>query len=93
MCENFGYKVCIISQPDINKNEEFYVETLFGAGDIVYANENNLYLTRQVYGEEYKTIIYKFMLDGAKIKLYRGVGFGTFATNPKIFPQIFKEIP
>ena len=54
---------------DINKNEEFYVETLFGAGDIVYANENNLYLTRQNYGDDYKTTIYKFGLDGARIKL------------------------
>ena len=54
---------------NINDDEEVHVETFFGAGNLVYANENNLYLTRQVYGEEDKTIIYKFMLDGAKIKL------------------------
>ena len=54
---------------NINENEEFYVETFFGAGDIVYANEKNLYLTRRNYGEDYKTTIYKFGLDGARIKL------------------------
>ena len=54
---------------NINDNEEVCVETFFGAGDIVYANEKNLYLTKQIYGQEDKTAIYKFGLDGANIKL------------------------
>lgn len=54
---------------NINDNEEVCVETFFGAGDIVYANENNLYLTKQIYGRDNKTVIYKFRLDGTNIKL------------------------
>ena len=42
---------------NINENEEFYVETFFGAGDIVYANEKNLYLTRRNYGEDNTVIM------------------------------------
>ena len=57
---------------NINENEEVCVETFFGAGDTVYANENNLYLTKQSYSynyDEVKTTIYKFRLDGANIRL------------------------
>ena len=54
---------------NINDDEEVYVETFFGAGNTVYANENKLYLTRQLYGDETRTVIYKFKLDGAKINL------------------------
>ena len=54
---------------NINDNKEVSVETFFGAGDIVYANEKSLYLTKQVWGEEYKTVIYKFRLDGSNIRL------------------------
>lgn len=54
---------------NINENEEVCVETFFGAGDTVYANEKNLYLTQTVYGNDYKTTIYKFGLEEARIKL------------------------
>lgn len=54
---------------NINENEEVHVETFFGAGDTVYANEKNLYLTQQVWGDNYKTTIYKFGLEEARIKL------------------------
>lgn len=54
---------------NINENEEVNVETFFGAGDTVYANEKNLYLTQTVWGDNYKTTIYKFGLEEARIKL------------------------
>ena len=54
---------------NINENEEVCVETFFGAGDTVYANEKNLYLTQTTWGDNYKTTIYKFGLEAAKIKL------------------------
>lgn len=54
---------------NINENEEVCVETFFGAGDTVYANENNLYLTQTIWGEDYKTNIYKFALEAGRIKL------------------------
>ena len=52
---------------NINENEEVFIETLFGAGDTVYANEKSLYLTQNNYGwydeEENNVLIYKFTLD------------------------------
>lgn len=54
---------------NINEDEEVYVETFFGAGDLVYADEDSLYLTRTIYNEENKTIIYKFLLDNSRIIL------------------------
>lgn len=54
---------------NINENEEVCVETFFGAGDTVYANDKNLYLTQTIWGDNYKTIIYKFALENARIKL------------------------
>ena len=54
---------------NINENEEVNVETFFGAGNTVYANNKNLYLTQTIWGESYKTTIYKFGLEEAKIKL------------------------
>ena len=54
---------------NINENEEVCVETFFGAGDTVYANDKNLYLTQTIWGENYKTAIYKFGLENARIKL------------------------
>ena len=54
---------------NINEDEEVCVETFFGAGDTVYANEKNLYLTQTVWGDNYKTTIYKFGLEDARIKL------------------------
>ena len=54
---------------NINEKEEVCIETFFGAGDTVYANENNLYLTQSIWGNNYKTKIYKFALEEGKIKL------------------------
>ena len=54
---------------NINEDEEVYVETFFGAGSLVYADEDSLYLTRTIYNEENKTIIYKFLLDNSRIML------------------------
>lgn len=54
---------------NINDNEEVNVETFFGAGNTVYANNKNLYLTQTIWGDNYKTTIYKFGLEEAKIKL------------------------
>ena len=59
----------IVGGFNINENEEVNVETFFGAGETVYANEKNLYLTQTVYSENYKTTIYKFGLEQARIKL------------------------
>ena len=54
---------------NINEGEEVHVETFFGAGDTVYANDKNLYLTQTIWGDNYKTTIYKFALENARIKL------------------------
>ena len=54
---------------NINEENDLFVETFFGAGDIVYANENNLYLTKQWYYRDSKTTIYKFRLNKEKINL------------------------
>lgn len=68
----------IIGGFNINENEEVHVETFFGAGSTVYANEKNLYLTQAVYDGEDTTTIYKFGLEDAKIKfLTKGKVEGT----------------
>ena len=54
---------------NINEDDEVYVETFFGAGSLVYSDEDSLYLTRTIYNEENKTIIYKFLLDNSRIML------------------------
>lgn len=54
---------------NINEDDEVHVETFFGAGDLVYADEDSLYLTRTIYNEENKTIIYKFLLNNSRIML------------------------
>ena len=54
---------------NINENEEVCIETFFGAGDTVYANEKNLYLTQMTWKRNSGTTIYKFGLEDAKIKL------------------------
>ena len=55
---------------NINDDEEVFVETFFGAGELVYANEKNLYLTHSNYSNENNnTTIYKFALDGNKMIL------------------------
>lgn len=46
------------------------MKLFFGAGNLVYANEKNLYLTQSHYDEETnKTIIYRFALDENKMIL------------------------
>ena len=58
---------------NINNNEEASTETFFGANDTVYASQNNLYIAETKYeGEDYtncKSIIYKFNLNEAEIRL------------------------
>ncbi len=57
---------------NINSNEEMCVETFYGAGNEVYASENNLYITKQIYDNDLtdrKTTIYKFNLDNGTLKL------------------------
>lgn len=55
---------------NINNDEEVFVETFFGAGNLVYANEKNLYLTQSHYdGDTNKTAIYRFALDENKMIL------------------------
>lgn len=55
---------------NINDDEEVFIETFYGAGDLVYANEKNLYLTQSDYSNENnKTIIYRFAIDKNKMIL------------------------
>lgn len=57
---------------NINNNEKVNIETFFGASDIVYASEKNLYITETVYDNYYdekENTIYKFNLDNSKVKL------------------------
>lgn len=55
---------------NVNSDEEVFVDTFFGAGEMIYANEKNLYLTHSNYlNESESTIIYKFALDGNKMIL------------------------
>ena len=58
------------------KNEPATTETFYGASGEVYASENNLYIASVDYSyngfierETYKTTIYKFNFEDAKIKL------------------------
>ncbi len=58
------------------KNEPAITETFYGASEEIYASENNIYITSVDYSynafierEIYKTTIYKFNLEEAKIKL------------------------
>lgn len=60
----------IVGGFNINENDEIYTETFFGAGDTVYANEKNLYLTQQNWdNSSVKTTIYKFALEDARVRL------------------------
>ena len=55
---------------NVNNDEEVFVETFFGAGELVYANEKNLYLTHSNYlYENENTTIYRFALEGNKMIL------------------------
>ena len=58
------------------KNEPAITDTFYGASEEIYASENNIYITSVDYSynafierEIYKTTIYKFNLEEAKIKL------------------------
>lgn len=60
----------MIGSFNINNDEEVFVETFFGAGNLVYSNEKNLYLTQSHYDDDTnKTIIYRFALEGNKMIL------------------------
>lgn len=56
---------------NINNNDELHVETFFGASEIVYASENNLYIAETSYDENFNsdTTIYKFNLNNSQIIL------------------------
>lgn len=55
---------------NINNENEVFVETFFGAGELVYANEKSLYLTQSKYDTDSRnTLIYKFTLKENKILL------------------------
>ena len=69
-----SYTYMLVAGFNINKNEQAYTEIFFGASDIVYASQNNLYIAQANYGRFYnssesKTTIYKFNLDESKIVL------------------------
>lgn len=67
-----SYNYTIVGGFNINNNDEVYTETFFGASNNIYASENNLYITQTIYDDGYyssNNIIYKFNLDGYKIKL------------------------
>lgn len=69
-----SYTYMLVAGFNINNNEEASTEIFFGASDIVYASQNNLYIAQVNYGRYYnssesKTIIYKFNLDESKIIL------------------------
>ena len=67
-----SYNYMLVGGLNINNNEKINVETFFGASDIVYASENNLYITQTVYDSDYvmgKTEIYKFNLLNSQIML------------------------
>ena len=60
----------IVGGFNINSDEEVSVETFFGAGEQIYASENNLYLTQTNYEDYvYNTTIYKFKLNNSRIEL------------------------
>ena len=60
----------IVGGFNINSDEEVSVETFFGAGEQIYASENNLYLTQTNYEDYvYNTRIYKFKLNNSRIEL------------------------
>ena len=67
-----SYSYLLVGGFNLNNNEPLSVETFFGAGDIVYCSENNLYLTQTKYDRNYSKsniIIYKFELDNGKVSL------------------------
>lgn len=70
---NHSYMMC--AGFNINNNNEAYTDIVYGASDIVYASENNLYTCYSHYKDSYfdnghiETVIFKFALDDSKIKL------------------------
>ncbi|MGN1298778.1 MAG: beta-propeller domain-containing protein [Candidatus Scatovivens sp.] len=70
--ENYSYM--IVAGFNINNNEKASTEIFFGASDIVYSSEKNLYIAQTNYGNYYdssniKTTIYKFNLNNSKVTL------------------------
>ena len=66
----------IVAGFNTEKNEPATTETFYGASGEIYASENNLYITSVDYSYHalierttYKTTIYKFNFEDAKIKL------------------------
>ena len=68
--DSYGYT--LVGGFNINNEEPLNVETFFGAGETIYCSENNLYLTKTVYDEDYSSRnieIYKFRISDSKIEL------------------------
>ena len=67
-----SYQFMMVAGFNIQNNEEANIETFFGAGDTVYASENNLYITRVIYDDDYENCnseIYKFSLIDSQVVL------------------------
>ena len=67
-----NYSYMLVAGFNIENNEDASVETIFGASNTVYASNKNMYVVQEKYSSmgTVKSIIYKFNLDGVKIKLH-----------------------
>lgn len=69
-----SYNYMIVAGFNIYDNKEVNTETFFGASDTIYASEENLYITQQIYrsgflSDKSENIIYKFNMKHSQIKL------------------------
>lgn len=69
-----SYNYMIVAGFNIYDNKEVNTETFFGASDTIYASEENLYITQQIYksgffSDKTENIIYKFNMKASQIQL------------------------
>ncbi len=69
-----SYNYMIVAGFNIYDNKEVNTETFFGASDTIYASEENLYITQQIYksgflSDKSENIIYKFNMKASQIQL------------------------
>ena len=69
-----SYNYMIVAGFNIYDNKEVNTETFFGASDTIYASEENLYITQQIYksgflSDKSENIIYKFNMKDSQIQL------------------------
>lgn len=69
-----SYNYMIVAGFNIYNNNEVNTETFFGASDIIYASEENLYITQPIYkngffSDKLENIIYKFNMKDSQIHL------------------------